>query len=80
MLGCWKQSFRVSLIGGETKSEHNLHAEVLQDMWNQILMKPSPKSGHHMHCSGLNNSWISMKQSLSVFARLKCGAIVNKVS
>ena len=27
-----KQSFWVSLIGVETKSEHNLHAELLRDM------------------------------------------------
>ena len=37
-----KQSFRVLLTGGETKFEHNLHAEVLQVMWNQVLTKPSP--------------------------------------
>jgi len=65
-----KQSFWVSLIGVETKSEHNLHAELLRDMWNQVLTKPSPKSRYH--CSELNNSWISIKQS--VFASLRCGA------
>ena len=65
-----KHSFWVSLIGVETKSEHNLHAELLRDVWNQVLTKPSPKSRNH--CSELNNSWISMKQS--VFASLRCGA------
>jgi len=65
-----KHSFWVSSIGVETKSEHKLHAALLRDKWNQVLTKPSLKSRNH--CSELNNSWISIKQS--VFASLRCGA------